>query len=65
MTIQDMLSELVGLGLSQREIAEKCGTSQPNINRALNGTEPRYELGKAIEKFHKKAMRSAARKAAA
>lgn len=64
MTVQQMLKELIGFGRSQREIAEACGTSQPNISRALNGTEVRYELGKAIEKLHKKVSRSASRKAA-
>lgn len=64
MTIQEMLRALAGLGLSQREIAEACNTSQPNIHRALNGAEPRYELGKAIEKFHKKTLRAMSRRAA-
>jgi transcriptional regulator with XRE-family HTH domain len=54
MTIQKMLKELADLGLSQREIAEACGTSQPNINRALHGTSVRYETGKSIEKLFKK-----------
>lgn len=65
MTIQEMLRELEILGFSQRAIADKCGTSQPNISRAIKGTAVRYELGKAIEELHKKARRSASRKAAA
>jgi len=65
MTIQEMLRELETFGFSQRAIAEKCGTSQPNISRAINGTAVRYELGKAIEELHKKARRAASRKAAA
>jgi predicted XRE-type DNA-binding protein len=65
MTIQEMLRDLEAFGFSQREIAEKCGTSQPNISRAINGTAVRYELGKCIEEMHKKARRSAMRKAAA
>jgi predicted XRE-type DNA-binding protein len=64
MTIQQMLHELASLGYSQRQIAEACGTSQPNINRAIKGTSVRYELGKEIERLHKKASRSAARTAA-
>ncbi|SEI98376.1 hypothetical protein SAMN04244579_02689 [Azotobacter beijerinckii] len=64
MTIQEMLAELSSFGLSQREIAEACGTSQPNINRALKGTSVRYELGKKIEKLHEMATRVSARTAA-
>jgi predicted XRE-type DNA-binding protein len=64
MTIQQMLCELASLGYSQRQIAEASGTSQPNINRAIKGTSVRYEIGKEIERLHKKAIRSASRKAA-
>ncbi len=64
MSIQQMLHALAAMGYSQRQIAEACGTSQPNINRAIKGTSVRYELGKEIERLHKKAAREASRKAA-
>lgn len=65
MTIQQMLNELIDAGLSQQVIADFCLSTQPTINRAIKGsTTPRYELGKAIEKLHKRTMRAQARRAA-
>ena len=61
MTIQEMLTELAALGYSQRAIADECRSSQPNIHRAMNGAEPRYSLGKAIEALHRKAKAAAAK----
>ena len=61
MTIQEMLTELVALGYSQRAIADECRSSQPNIHRAMNGAEPRYSLGKAIEALHRKARAALAK----
>lgn len=55
MTIQEMLAELKAFGLSQREIAETVGTTQPTIHRATKGAGVSYETGKAIEKMHQKA----------
>jgi transposase len=52
MSIKAMLSELVALGMSQREISELVGCSQPTIYRALNGSEVRYDVGKSIEKTY-------------
>lgn len=52
MTISQMLGDLVKTGLSQQEIAELVGTSQPTINRALKGTGVRYDVGKNIERLH-------------
>lgn len=53
MTIQEMLQTLVGLGFSQRAIAERVGTTQPTVYRATQGASVRYEVGKAIELFLK------------
>jgi len=63
MTIAEMLSELAREGWSQARIAEQCGTTQPTIFRITKGGDPRYEVGKAIEIFHKK-ISKAKRKAA-
>lgn len=49
MTIQEMLAKLLLSGMSQRDIAQKVGTTQPTINRAAKGSDIRYVTGKAIE----------------
>lgn len=49
MTVQEMLSRLFQLGLSQADVAKHCNTTQPTISRASNGAAVRYELGKSIE----------------
>lgn len=51
MTVQEMLSRLFQLGLSQADVAKSCNTTQPTISRASNGAAVRYELGKSIEKL--------------
>jgi len=64
MNIQDMLKELSDAGFSQAQIAGKVGTTQPTIHRATKGSDVGYELGKAIEEFHRKVTRALRRKAA-
>ncbi len=65
MTSQQILNELIDAGLSLQDIADFCGSSQPTINRALNGSAAsRYELSKEIEKLHRRKMRALARKIA-
>ncbi len=64
MTVQEMLKELSEAGLSQAQIAEKVGTTQPTIHRATKGSDVGYELGKSIEAFHRKVVRALRRKAA-
>ena len=49
MTVQEMLNRLFQLGLSQTDVAEKCGTTQATISRATSGTMVGYSTGKAIE----------------
>jgi len=65
MTIQQMLEELIGLGFSQRGIADHVGTTQPTIYRATKGADIRYETGKAIERMHAQEKLAASRKSAA
>ncbi|MFJ2982232.1 MULTISPECIES: helix-turn-helix domain-containing protein [unclassified Pseudomonas] len=48
-----MLSDLTSKGWSQAKIAERCGTTQTTIFRATKGSDPRYEVGKAIEALHR------------
>lgn len=52
MTIQEMLAKLLLTGMSQRDIAERVGTTQPTINRAAKGSDIRYVTGKAIERLY-------------
>lgn len=57
MSIPEMLRVLMAKGFSQRAIAERAGTSQPTIHRAMNGAAVRYEVGKEIELFHEEQKR--------
>lgn len=52
MNIPEMLNGLINLGFTQQGIAVRIGTTQPTINRAINGAGVRYELGKAIENLY-------------
>lgn len=52
MTVQEMLEALSAKGISQKTIAERCGTTQPTIHRAVKGAGVRYETGKAIETLY-------------
>ncbi|WP_138410759.1 helix-turn-helix domain-containing protein [Stutzerimonas nosocomialis] len=52
MTIKKMIEDLLELGYSQGSLADAVGTTQPTIHRALNGSDIRYSLGKAIESLH-------------
>jgi predicted XRE-type DNA-binding protein len=61
MTVQEMLNRLFQLGLSQTEVAEFCGTTQPTISRAVNGSMVSYKIGKAIESLLSKRERAAKR----
>jgi len=65
MTIQEMLRELIDMGLSQRGIADHVGTTQPTIYRATKGADIRYETGKAIERLHAQETGAAHKRTAA
>ncbi len=52
MTIPEMLKALREDGLSQTDIAELAGVSQPTICRALSGSDVLYETGKKIERMY-------------
>lgn len=58
MTISQMLEALVKTGMSQQEIADQVGTSQPTIYRALKGSGIRYEVGKSIEALYARVVLS-------
>lgn len=52
MTIQKMLEALLGVGLSQQDIAALTGVSQPTICRAHQGADVLYKSGKQIERLY-------------
>lgn len=53
MDIQHMLKAINEFGLSQQQIADKVGASQPTIHRAMNGGSAiTYETGKKIESLY-------------
>jgi|TARA_R110001632_G_scaffold105782_2_gene215320 transcriptional regulator with XRE-family HTH domain len=51
-TINEMTNDLLSSGLSQLALAKLAGTSQAQVWRIANGQEPRYRLGKTIEKIY-------------
>lgn len=60
MTVQEMLADLSARGISQKAIADRCGTTQPTIHRAAKGAGVRYETGKAIEALYQEELAKAA-----
>ncbi|MDU9398366.1 hypothetical protein [Pseudomonas sp. zfem003] len=52
MTIREMLSALRDAGLSQQQIGDLAGVSQPTICRAVRGSDLKYEIGKKIEQLY-------------
>ena len=62
-----LLRELQGYGLTQSEIAQRCGSFQTTIASLLHGRalQPKANLGKAIEALHRTETRKAARAAKA
>jgi predicted transcriptional regulator len=53
---QKLIGDLQEAGLSQVEIAQKCGCSQPTINDLSTGKNknPRYSIGDALRRLHAK-----------
>lgn len=52
---KEKITDLLGSGLSQRELAELVGTSQPHICDLRTGKRGKrigYDLGKRIEQLH-------------
>lgn len=51
--IKEMLISIAKTGLSQAEIAEMVGVSQPTVHRAMtSGSVVKYETGKKIEQLY-------------
>ncbi|PIT51861.1 hypothetical protein BHC44_09640 [Snodgrassella alvi] len=52
---QKLLKEIYASGLTQKEMAQKIGVSQPWINAALQGTRGKkvsFDIGMAIKSLH-------------
>lgn len=61
MDFKSLIEELVATGMTQVEIANECGCSQPAISDLLRGesTQPRYAVGKALVDLHAQRMKQA------
>jgi len=50
------INDLIEAGLTEREIAQLVGCSQPSINRYRKGKEPRSSVAEAIRALHESRM---------
>lgn len=59
MNWSEIIKDLLGCGLTQAEIATRCGTSQSLISYLLNGERrsPNWQLGDSLIRLHKRFMR--------
>lgn len=52
-SVQEMLAELMAMGIAQDEIAKAANVHQSSISRIARGKQsPDYEVGKLIESFY-------------
>jgi len=50
---EKIVSDLIGSGLTEKQIAEKVSTSQSSINRLRHGKhEPSWRLGDGLMRLH-------------
>ena len=58
---QKLIDDLVKSGLTQSQIGEKCGVTQPAIQLIYSGktNEPRYSLGERLLALHVATMAAA------
>lgn len=51
--IQKMTKRLLAAGLTEKDLANRAGCSQPTINRIKKGdVNPSYSLGKTLQALH-------------
>jgi transcriptional regulator with XRE-family HTH domain len=64
---KNAVAELVGLGVTQPQIADACGCSQSAISQLANGKikDPRDSIGQALRRLLADKQREAAEKAEA
>lgn len=51
-SIQQMIKELIANGMSEKNIANQLGSTQPTVHRMKHGAETSYSNGKALEKIY-------------
>jgi transcriptional regulator with XRE-family HTH domain len=56
---KSLIADLKARGYTQPQIAAECKAGQATIAELATGVtkQPRYELGRALERLHRKAMR--------
>lgn len=64
MNLQEVLRTLIESGLSETEIAQRIGVSQPTVNRIKNGADPAYRTGKRLERLYRAVRRRHPRRSA-
>lgn len=59
-----IISDLVEVGMTQEQIADKCGCAQSTISDLATGATatPRYHIGDALRTLHMRAYRRRARR---
>jgi len=67
MNWKNLIADLIAMGMTQAEIAARCGCKQTTISDLSRGAanEPRYALGEKLRKLHSIKKRSAGRQATA
>lgn len=65
MQLSEMLKAITATGMSQNDIAEAIGVSQPTIHRALKGSPMLYDSGKRIEQLYAERVAGPSAQAAA
>lgn len=56
-----IIQDLINFGLTQSEIAQKCGTGQSHISSLLSGDRrsPNWQLGDSLIRLHRRQSRKA------
>ena len=57
---KNIIADLQAFGLTQSQIAEKCGTGQSHISSLASGKRkvPNWNLGDALIRLHKKVLKN-------
>jgi predicted transcriptional regulator len=59
MNLADLLSDLKGIGISQKEIGDAIGRSQSTVSELASAKRPAYQTVERLKKFHAQQMRRA------
>lgn len=61
---KNLIGDLLDAGMTQQEIAERCGSKQSTISEIYRGDtlDPRYALGVKLKRLHSAKKRSLAKK---